>query len=338
MAEKDEQTQFNGLQFLMLLLITVVAVGIGIHFKSAADPGTESKQFASQPPLTLDFYVSNPDISLKVQIYIYQMKDADKETVTAQAKIPRGETGSILMLSSLPQEGGQTPRLTPPPPSDVTNASADMNQKPYDSYYYTEVPLPNGQGTAANGFSDLVAYFKSSKTTENTNASSYGHLPSVDALGRDISYQTLNPYVLILGERNASGKLSHIVVGPYADYVPSYNANSGVFYPTNTSVAETLTGVAATLQKEQIDYISPSGNILGHNYVWQSVADLEPIFKVTNQDAIQEENNDAFLAGIAIGVAGGAAIAVIQAVPKRRRKPDPKSDRTPAHTVRPPAN
>jgi hypothetical protein len=250
-----------------------------------------------------------------------------------QAASPNGGTGSILMLSSIPQYHSRTPRLTPPPPNEVKNAFPQINQKPYNRYYFTEVQLPKGGyvSTFANGGSIIVADFQTSKVIEGTNASSYGHLPSVNALGYAIQYQTLNPYILILGENNASGHLAHIIVGPYNDNPPprEVNGNSGIFYPARSSVTEVLTGVATILKTEQVDYISPSGNMVGDNYRWQGSGDLEPIFKVTNQDAVQTESNNAFLAGIAFGVAGGAAIAVIQEVPKRKRKSDPRPDATP---------
>jgi hypothetical protein len=191
--------------------------------------------------------------------------------------------------------------------------------KPYNGYFFTEVKVSRATALqVADNFSVEGIFFRSSKVVEATNASSYGHLPSVDALNVALAYQDSYPYVL--GELNASGNVSHIVVDPSGLY-PANSKDNEVFYPAQVSAAEILTGAAPMFKTEQVDYINPSGNITGNNYVWQdSNTELEPIFEVTDQNRVQAESDDAFLAGIAFGVAGGAAIAVLQEVHRRRRK------------------
>lgn len=323
MAKKAERTLFKGWRPLAFLLIAAVAISFGLHLKSAANPGTESKQFASQPPLALDFYVSNTDMSLSVQLFIYQMKRSDSESVFVQAQIPNGETGYILMLSSMPDQDGQLHRLTPSPDAAILGHIS----QPYDSYYANVIKFSNATLTQPeNNFSIETASFKSSKIIESTNASSYGHLPSIDALYQALPYQDIFP--CILGELNASGDVSDMIIDPVGDSCVPDRKNSGAFYPARVSVAEILTGIAPIIKTEEVNYINPSGNIDGDSYVWQSDSDLEPIFEVTDQDAIQAESDDAFLAGVAFGVVGGAALAAVQELPgalnvrRRSRKPN----------------
>ena len=288
----------DSLRFYIIVLITAVAAGIGFCFKSAADPGTESKQFAGHTPLDLNFYVSNPDITLKVQLFIYQRKHSDLEYVFVQAEIPNNETGYILTLSSMPDTAGQLHRLTPAPDSGISTHIG----RPYDSYYANVFKYSNSIETEIeNNFSVEVFDFRTSKVIENTNASSYGHLPSVNSLYTALPYQDIEP--CILSNLNASGKLSHVYIDPYG--ASCFYGTKGAFYPTKVSTAEILSGMGQKFKTEEVNYINPPGNIDGDSYTWEGSSALEPIFKLTDQDAVQAESDNAFMAGIAFGVAGG---------------------------------
>lgn len=333
MAKKDKRTLLNSWRLLVFLLITAIAVGVGYYLKSAANPGTESKQFAGQPPLALDFYASNPHTSLSLRLFIH---NSDSETVSVQAEIPNGGPGYVLMLSSIPDQESELHHLTPP--TDAARRSKISS--PYDSYYEyvikrnAAIPGSTTESYSSYTLVEIAFYFASSKVIDNTNAASYGHLPSIDTLYQALPFQ--DNYPCIVGELNTFADVSHIYIDPYGyicrpGYNNSYNdkyafypAQVSIFYPAQVSTAEILTGVAPIFKTEEVNYINPSGNLDGNSYVWQSNLNLEPIFEVTDQDAVQAENNDAFLAGIAFGVAGGAAIGVVQEVPKRRRKSDSK--------------
>ena len=330
MAKKDKRTLFDSWRLLLFLLITAIAASIGYHLKSAANPGIESKQFAGQPPLALDFYASNSDASVSLKLFIHS---SNSETVSVQAKIPNGGPGYVLMLSSIPDKMGYLHHLMPP----TDTAESPQITSPYDGYYeYVINRNPNIVDSETESYTsytlvDATFYFASSKIIENTNAASYGHLPSVDALYQALPFQ--DNYPCIVGELKAFANVSQIYIDPYGfickpGYNNSYNdkyadypAQISVFYPAQVSTAEILTGVALIFKTEEVNYINPSGNLDGDDFVWQSNSNLEPIFEVTDQDAVQDESNDAFLAGIAFAVAAGAAIALVQAVPKRKRKP-----------------
>lgn len=331
MGKTDKRTLFNSWRLLAFLLITAIAASIGYGLKLAANPGVEAKQFAAQPPLALDFYASNADTSLSLHLFIY---NSDSETVSLRAIIPNGGPGYVLMLSSIPDQKGVLHRLTP-----LADAARRAQiTAPYDNYYEyvitrtVRIPDSITEGYKSYTSVDVSFHFASSKVIEGTHAASYGHLPSIDALYQALPFQ--DNYPCIVGELGASADVSHIYVDPYGficrpGYDNSYNdkyayypAQISIFYPAQVATAEVLTKVASIFKTGEVNYISPSGNLDGDSFVWQSNSNLEPIFEVTDQDAVQAENNDAFLAGIAFAVAGGAAIAAVQEVPKRRRKPD----------------
>jgi hypothetical protein len=68
--------------------------------------------------------------------------------------------------------------------------------------------------------------------------------------------------------------------------------------------------------------MTPPGQINGANYSWRaSDNSLEPIFQFTNPDAVDAQSNDAFLSGIFFGIAGAAAIALLQELPESLSRP-----------------
>ena len=317
MAEKNRRISSDNWRLPVLVLITAAAAGLGFHLKSAADPGTESKQFASKPPLDLDFYVSNPHMSLSLQLFIRQGKRSDVAEVFVEATVPDHETGEILTLSNIPDGEGQLHRLTPAPDANRGHIS-----RPYNGYYGNVLrKVETISSEIENNFAIEQFNFTIAKVTESTDASFYGHLPSVNSLYEAVVYQDVAP--CIAGEFNSSGKLSHIVIDPYGTeclFGPDYDVK-GMYYPIKVSTAEILPEVGPEFKTDEVNYINPPGNIDGDSYVWQSNSTLEPIFKLTDQDAVQTESDNGFLAGIFFGVAGGAAIAVVQEAKKRSRGP-----------------
>jgi hypothetical protein len=96
--------------------------------------------------------------------------------------------------------------------------------------------------------------------------------------------------------------------------------------PQNTtSYTESLNNIVPALGDSPIDYAIPSVNSASaSNYAWSSsgslnggTQNLEPIFRATNPDALNSQNQAAFYSGIAFGVAGAAAIAIIPELPKK---------------------
>jgi hypothetical protein len=121
--------------------------------------------------------------------------------------------------------------------------------------------------------------------------------------------------------------------------------NVGFQEPQKISYTEFLNYINLGLRNEQIQYMNPAADSSGgstpysaDSYIWRSnsIFGLEPIFKSTNPETIDSQNQDAFVSGIAFGVAGAAAIAVVQELPEelsipawlprrnRRRKPTPE--------------
>lgn len=122
--------------------------------------------------------------------------------------------------------------------------------------------------------------------------------------------------------------------GPLRSGIPAGERTKSFGCPFNIShYTEVIDNMVPALKNEQIDYTIPSvdsGSDI--DYIWHSngISGLEPIFKATNLDAVDSQNQAAFISGIAFGVAGAAAIAVVQELPKdpshKRRRKSPSQD------------
>jgi hypothetical protein len=100
---------------------------------------------------------------------------------------------------------------------------------------------------------------------------------------------------------------------------------SDYFYTPNeqASYTESVQQIVPALSNTQSAYMSPSDD--GSNdsdYEWQAngVDGVQPTFKAVDLDAADSQSEAAFYSGIAFGVAGSAAIALIQEIPAERRK------------------
>jgi hypothetical protein len=95
------------------------------------------------------------------------------------------------------------------------------------------------------------------------------------------------------------------------------------FVPANISdqaVLE-LTATQSRLIDYKQDQVDPSnGSFENGNFVWTGTGYVEPTVQLSDPGSDQARTNDAFLAGVALAVAGAAVIAFLQELPQRRRK------------------
>ena len=63
---------FRLLRLVVISVILFAAAGVGLYFKSQANPGTEPSGFSGQPPQYLNIYVTGPDIRINVTVILGQ--------------------------------------------------------------------------------------------------------------------------------------------------------------------------------------------------------------------------------------------------------------------------
>jgi hypothetical protein len=69
-VKKFIRTLVKGWRALAFLLIVLIVGSLAFHYKALSDPGSESKQLANNAPQEIDFFVSNPGVSIDVDAYI----------------------------------------------------------------------------------------------------------------------------------------------------------------------------------------------------------------------------------------------------------------------------
>lgn len=172
----------------LMFLLTILIFGYyAFHYKAQSEPGLENKQLASEAPQYLDFFVSNPDISLTVTTQISQAGFYDLSTATGslsedlivQAHVPPSvKSGWILMLGK-PNDGGWGTHLQPPTSASdrlASTPSVYSEQNLIDGYVAALLPVPQPGGSRFNLGLNI------SNDVEITKDSVYGHLPSIGEL------------------------------------------------------------------------------------------------------------------------------------------------------------
>jgi hypothetical protein len=126
--------------------------------------------------------------------------------------------------------------------------------------------------------------------------------------------------------------------------VPHADDAEALWEISDFSVTEEIEDIVSVLSNDQIDYMNPPTTASASNYQWNftGCCSLEPVFKMTDPTATDCQNKNAFVSGIAFGVAGAAAIAVVQELPKeiklarckRRSKSTDSEESTPSPTLK----
>ncbi len=226
---KVRQTLFKGWRPVALLLIAAMTSGIGFHFKSLADPGVESKTFARQPPLVIDVFLTNPAIPVRVIADIESGTFIRNIQVQVQASRPY-KNGSILILSSISPSAEGFVLLSPPPLNRLL-PEEKSGQRPIDGYYAAVFPVcpPCGRGVIQKiGLGSFRP-----DMFESTNASLYGHLPSIGTIDTTYPANVQRIYPAVLGEEPTpppgssfqATYLRDIVINPEFHPHPSMSQN-----------------------------------------------------------------------------------------------------------------
>jgi hypothetical protein len=311
----------------------LLAVIVGCDKKSHANPGAEPSSFREQPPQYINVYETNPQIPITVTVTLGQGDLSANygkypppiklraqgftgfhERVEITARSAGSITPDTIMLTS------STRPLIRGPEGITTGPVLRLKSSPRGPTAVAQAEkfaVPLGRG------GDV--FFDSVPIIFQDNGSTFAHLPSVGA------YDFLRPPTdcLVAGYDRRTGQLKNVSSPFFSPPVPAGDRTEYFGCPFYVShYTEVIDNIAPVLRNEQIDYMNPLVNSTsGIDYTWHSNSTfgLDPTFKATDPNAIDSQNQAAFISGIAFGVAGAAAIAIVQELPKeRRRKSVPK--------------
>ena len=349
--KKVVPTLLKGWRALAFLLIALIVGYYAFHYKALSDPGSESKQLASHAPQEIDFFVSNPNVSIDVNAFINAEEDVigglegsalqpepmplstrqvDHLSMTVHAP-PNVTNFTILIIMNIPSK---ISFLYPQGPSFLRlenlpkglKASLELEQKNIEGYSATAIPVKL-ETPVPKGLPIEIGYFRIGSDIEQTNAYLYGHLPAIGSVDQWASYLQLYPAVLAELYENAPDRIKDLVLAPPRDgpaisnpksYPRPYGGPGELFWtPAKLSITETQSnlGLMMANQQMQINCMAPTCQPNGPDYVWQGSTYLDPVFQVTNNDALKGESDLAFRSGVFFGIAGAAAIAFFQEIP-----------------------
>jgi hypothetical protein len=331
-----------------LIIIGIVLSGaiiFGFHFKSRANPGTEPSSFGSQPPQYINVFESNPGIPVTVSV-AFKQYDIDP----AMYNVKLHSEGFTEFLESVGVTASPPPSVSPGTilitSSTAPNlAAAESAAGLVPDHQQASVKIRNGYGEKmfvtpvtlsreSDGTWDGDVEFGLVPIIFQDNGSVFGHLPSV---GND-EHNSGGVPPLFVEYMHTTGQIRYATVDTIPNLPPNENlydpslwvttrGDQGVLFdgPENISYSEGIIKIAPALRSQLVGFVTPPMNVVDDSdYDWNSKFPLEPLFRDTDPDAAGSESQAAFYAGIAFGVAGSAAIALVQEIRPRNRKP-PKS-------------
>lgn len=324
--QKDRRTLFKGWRPTAFLLATLLAIGLGLHFKTLSEPGQESKQLANEVLPSFNVYVSGgPNISVHVSVALHcGALNGTTSCVTYPADFlaalnvtvspPSLSHGTILITSNLSSYTNRTGAL----PFSTALPLGQPNSPTRNARIYEyEFPVRSGSGELDFEIPDVL---------EEARGSIFGRLPVVGDL--DNQYSVV-PTILTESAPD-SHRLADLIYDPVPKdmlvpdpgddpnaYQTLHGGHATLFWtPKVLSITEDLQDVAGILSTQQLDYMTPPAEFQGQDYSWNTDAELQPNFKSTDPQAIDSQNSNAFISGIFLGIAGAAAIALLQELPK----------------------
>jgi hypothetical protein len=323
----------------MIVLILLAASSVGFYFKSRANPGTEPPDFRRWPPQYINVYLTNPlNSSIPITVTVIlgrgwlnpnygtygpaELREPGFSGFHEEVDVRVTSTGSvapgaIIITSSIRPTGVGAPGAGPTASAlSVAQLKSAKGPLAKPDRFAVSVPLSSDSGDTWSG----AVFFDSVPIVFQDNGSTFGHLPSAGA------YSYLYPPTSVLegGYDRRTGKLKNISIGlGISSAIPS-GERAEYYGPSNhASFTERVENIVPALSNRQVAYMNPpSDSDNNTDYVWHSTGfdGLEPVFKAADLNAADSQNQDAFYAGLAFGVAGAALIALVQEIPKERER------------------
>jgi len=321
------RTMFRGWRPLVFLLAALLAIGLGLHFKTLSEPGQASKQLASGTLPSFNVFVSDPRISVHVVADIFCLLPRDTNDVPCTMASSNAQALLSVIASSPRSLSGGTVLMT----SNVRSFNDKSGGVPFSSYsnppgsariYQYEFHVADLAPGSPSGVS-----FDIPDVLEETHGSVFGRLPTIGNLGQDQgSYPSM-----LTEDRPGTNSVEDLIYVPSlkdaefggqqednpSAFMTLHGGHATLFWrPTVLSITEELDAATEVLSTQQLDYMTPSATVSGQAYLWNANNEVQPDFKSTDPEAADSQSNSAFIAGICLGIAGAAAIALLQELPQ----------------------
>ncbi len=301
---------------LMFFIIFVIALVVGFYYKSQAAPGTETLKHKTMPPQTINVYVSNSaSVQVEVEISPNSSGQYTAEALTFIVKSAALHPHLKILITSSLQSGSFSRLLS-------------ARRAPHRQRYYEELAMERARRrlliNPITGDYTFYAQFHLPNVLQESRGTIFGHLPAVEiADGGPTGY--------LLAQMTKRGSIRYVIYNPQSSestapgaLPPNISPHGGPmkwFYsPVSLSISESISDILPLLRGDQITYMTPPAKLQQANYTWQSNGELEPSFEATDPGAADARSNASFTSGIAFGVAGAAAIALVQELPREIRR------------------
>jgi hypothetical protein len=326
-------TLVKGWRLPAFLLVAIITIITGLHYKDLSNPGEESEQFATESPPSFNIFVSNPNASVNVHVDVMCSEGTSPmpctTASTAQALLnvnvyPASlSSGTVLITSNVNYF----------PDAAVSLPFSSYGDPPGSARIY-EDEIPIGPDTSKGELS-----FNIPNVVEEVRGSVFGRLPVIGDLGGP----DVRPAMLTENDAGTS-TLEDLIYHPtqqpwaqnnlqYMDKPDAYEALHGgygatLFWNPNVlSITESLEDITGVVSTQRVDYVTPPATVNGMAYTWNADTLLQPQFKSTDPAAVDSQTSNAFIAGILLGIAGAAVLGFLQELPPHPERGEPRSVR-----------
>jgi len=331
---------------IMFLLILSAALTAGFYYKFNSDPGEAPSVFRNHAPQYLNIFLTLAQIEQNPTVNVTVNLERDNSELDPNAPSTLNTSGlstfsefvNIELDSGHPIPQGRIAIVSSDEPSDPNS----IKDRPSQEFVSIDPIETVGKTSRGQFESAAVAAFDDVPIFWEGDGSIYGHLPSVNI----IQWSNGNVPNIVAEFNKKSGQIVKSEIDfsgqPYGS-PPAFAAVSradgtDVFWEiASFTVTEVIEGIGPVLANDQIDYMNPPTTDSSFNYQWSftGCCGIEPTFKLTDPETIDSQNKDAFISGIAFGVAGAAAIAVVQELPKEINFSRHKRQSKPAGSEKP---
>lgn len=325
--QTDGPKILKSLKTAIFLLVALLAFSFGLRYRSYSNSGDIS--FIPPPQsVYFDAYVSNPRITISINLRVASASSNDSRSpavLTLKARAPQAvRSATIILISTIPDDQ-HTAKLVLINNHDSANDTGFAH-----AVYVSQFSLPHSgaflvspPGVQAYGYKES---YHLPGTVSSTKDRVFVQMPEIDEhslsapqllseknrhtsqlIGfTDFAYPTVNPNKFRSGDP--------------ADLGTFYGVPGRFFWSPDITAKEDIYRLREDLRTVQVNSAVPTGTMQQHGYTWQSNGPMDPSLSTIDPNAVALESNWDFSAGIAFGIAVGAAVAFIQSLPDEIRR------------------
>lgn len=302
---------------IFFLLLTLLALGLGIWFKRHAGPGAESSALTSPTRQTVGIYVDQTGVTVHLTAgitwHVNQPGRAEEALYAALQGAYLNPNSRVLFTSTIrPSSSGLSK------PSPVYLGKKLVRASPEWAWSLTVAQLDSLSGP----YGSPVAEFALPQVAQVSGGNVFVHLP---ALASNVSPFPSTP-VEMTEQASSTAPIQDVVTSPALLDQAEVGSSTGYlgtpaggpvrllyYQPQTLMTTETINALRPYLQNAVIDSNLPgTGTLQGDAYVWQATGWLEGYLSATEVSTSSAEANYDFYAGLAFASAVGCAVAFVQ--------------------------